>query len=489
MNSARELTQNLRIGFLTRVAYGSGDVACNIVYGMISSLLVLFYTDYAGVAAYLAGLVMLISRIFDGVSDIVMGYIVSKTHSRFGQSRPWMLRMAIPYAVGAVLLFTIPQTSSTVLQFTYMFITYNFVTTVCYTAINLPYGSLSVMMTRDQHEREMLSIFRMSMSPVGRIIAVACTPPLVKLLGDNQAAWVKAMIVWGVLAILLLLFCFSRCEETVNFEARAQQDGVPLVRHLILLAKNPYFWAVLILWALQGTLQTVTGTVMPFYCKYIYHNDSWMYSTLYTVETVTIILTVMVCPFLRRWLSKSRAILAGSLLVIASHLIFLVYPESFSWCMFTTILRGIGQAPLSAFIFSMIGDVVEYGQWKTHIRQESYIFSGGSVGAKLGMGAAQAAITGIMTAAGYISSAGAAIVQPQSAIASIRYIYVFAPILLMAVAAVICALYRLDAMYPSIVKELSEREARGEMQRWFGCFVRMPALHPLSALQRLLSRL
>lgn len=130
-------TKETKIGFLTRVAYGSGDVACNIVYGMISTLLVLFYTDYAGVPAYLAGLVMLISRIFDGVSDVVMGYIVSRTHSRFGQSRPWIIRMALPYAIGAVLLFTIPQTNSTVIQFLYIFITYNFVTTICYTAINV----------------------------------------------------------------------------------------------------------------------------------------------------------------------------------------------------------------------------------------------------------------------------------------------------------------------------------------------------------------
>ena len=452
-----------KIGFLTRAAYGSGDVACNIVYGMISSLLVLFYTDYAGVAAYLAGLVMLVSRIFDGISDIIMGWIVSRTHSKYGQSRPWILRMALPYSVGAVLLFCIPSTHSTALQFAYMFITYNFVTTVCYTAINLPYGSLSVMMTRNQHEREMLSIFRMAMSPVGRIIAVALTPPLVKMLGDNQGAWIKTMILWGILAALLLVFCFSRCEEKVQIEARKTQDNTPLIKHLQLLAKNPYFWSVLILWALQGTLQTVTGTIMPYYCKYIYMNDSWMYSTLYTAETVTIIIVVMICPFLRKWMSKSRAILVGSLLVIASHLIFMLNPDSYQWCMFTTILRGIGQAPLSAFIFSMIGDVVEYGQWKNHIRQESYIFSGGSVGAKLGMGMAQAIITGILTMAGYVSSTGAAVTQPESAITCIRYIYIFAPILLMVVAILVCACYRVDQMYPSIMKELQEREARGEM--------------------------
>ena len=168
-------------------------------------------------------------------------------------------------------------------------------------------------------------------------------------------------------------------------------------------------------------------------------------------------------PLLRRWLSKSRAILAGSALVIVSHLIFMLNPDSFQWCMLTTVLRGIGQAPLSSFIFSMIGDVVEYGQWKNHIRQESYIFSGGSVGAKLGMGMAQAAITGILTMAGYVSSTGAAVTQPASAIACIRYIYIFAPIILMVLAILVCAFYRVDKMYPSIMKELQEREARGEM--------------------------
>lgn len=463
MKQATMVESKERIGFLTRVAYGSGDVACNIVYGMISTLLVMFYTDYAGVPAYLAGLVMLISRIFDGVSDVAMGYVVSKTHSRFGQSRPWIIRMALPYAIGAVLLFAIPQTNSALVQFLYMFITYNFVTTVCYTAINLPYGSLSVMMTRDGHEREMLSVFRMAMSPVGRIIAVTFTLPLVQYLGNDQAAWIKAMALWSVLAVILLVFCFVRCKENVHIEAREKQSDIPLLTHLKVLVKNRYFWAVLILWALQGTLQTVTGTILPYYCKYIYHNDSWMYSTLYLAETVTIIVVVMICPFLRRWLSKSKSILIGAVLCVVAQLLFMANPYRFEWCMFTTILRGIGQAPLSAFIFSMIGDVVEYGQWKTHIRQESFIFSGGSVGAKVGMGVAQAAITGIMTMCGYISSTGADVVQPQMAIDSIRYIYIFAPIILMVLAIVVCALYRLDKMYPSIMKDLEEREAQGTL--------------------------
>ena len=200
-----------------RIFHG-GDVACNVVYGVIATLLTLFYTDYAGVSVATVGLVMLISRFFDGGSDVVMGFIVDRTHSKWGQSRPWILWMSLPYALSAILLFSVPHTNATI-QFLYIFVTYNFCTTVCYTAINLPYGSLSAMMTRDSKERDLLSVFRMGMSPMGRIIAVTCTMPLIKLFGDDQAAWIKVMSIWAAIAFLLLITCFVKCEETVHIAA------------------------------------------------------------------------------------------------------------------------------------------------------------------------------------------------------------------------------------------------------------------------------
>ena len=165
---------HLNVG--TRLAYGCGDTACNIVFGMISTLLTLFYTDYAGVSVVTVGMVMLISRVFDGTSDVIMGFIVSRTNSKWGKARPWIIWMAVPYCISAIALFAVPQTSDS-LQFWYIFITYNLCTTVLYTAINVPYGTLSTMMTRSSHERDLLSIFRMSMAPLGRIIAVTFTMP------------------------------------------------------------------------------------------------------------------------------------------------------------------------------------------------------------------------------------------------------------------------------------------------------------------------
>ena len=122
-----------KLSVSTGLCYAGGDVGCNIVFGMIGTLLTLFYTDYVGISAATVGLVMLLSRCFDGFSDLVMGVIVERTNSKWGKSRPWLLWMSIPFALSAVLLFTVPRTTG-MLQFLYLFVTYNFCTTICYTA-------------------------------------------------------------------------------------------------------------------------------------------------------------------------------------------------------------------------------------------------------------------------------------------------------------------------------------------------------------------
>lgn len=125
------------------------------------------------------------------------------------------------------------------------------------------------------------------------------------------------------------------------------------------------------------------------------------------------------------------------------------------------IVRAIGLAPLNAGVFGMIGDVVEYGQWKTHLRQESMIFAGGSIGTKVGSGVASAAMTGFLAAAGYVSSAGGTAVQPQAALDMIVNIYKYGPMIVAGAAVVTLSLYHLDKQYSSIMEELTRREAAG----------------------------
>lgn len=458
MDEKLEKSGFVKIPWISRIAYGCADTSCNIVYGMINTLLTLFYTDYAGIPFATVGLVMLVSRFFDGSSDVIMGIIVNKTKSRWGKSRPWLLWMSVPYVITSVALFTVPQTSLTI-QFWYIFVTYNLCTTICYTALNVPLGSLSTMMTRSSHERDMLSVVRMALAPIGRLISVTFSMPVVKLFGNDRSAWVKAMTMWCVIAFILLIFSFSKCKENVKIPEKVEKTKVGFKKNFGALVKNPYFWATLILWSITCIHATLVGTDMPYYCKYIFGNSTWMYSTLYLAENLTLIGGAILCPLLLKRFNKRDLSLAGCILAVAAQVAFMANTQSFEWALFITILRGIGQAPLTALVFSMMGDVIEYGYWKFNIRQDSLVFGGGSLGFKIGTGLTSALISMLLTNAGYISSSAGGAVQPQAAKDMIMTIYKFGPIVIWGVAVVVLLFYKLDKIYPKIVKELAERES------------------------------
>lgn len=453
---------NGRLPWKVRIAYGSGDAAQNVVYGMISTLLTIFYTDYVGVSMATVGLVMLLSRFFDGTSDVIMGFIIEKTKSKWGKCRPWVLWMAVPYAITSIALFTVPQTNAT-LQFWYIFVTYNLCTTIVFTAVNVPYGALSTRMTRSSSERDVLSTVRLVLARCGQIITVMSTMPLVKLFGNTQMAWVKAITIWSVAAVALLIFCFTKCEEKVQVEQQVKVKKVPLGISLKALVTNQYFWATLILWAMTCVHTQAIGTILPYYCKYIFGNDDWMYSVLYVAEIGTMVVAAMFCPMMLKKMSKRNLTMCGAVLTIASQVLFLLNPTSFGWVIITTMLRAIGIAPLNAIVFGMIGDAVEFGQWKTHIRQESLIFACGSMGFKVGTGIASAIISTLLSASGYISSNAGGVTQPDEALSMIRNIYAFAPMIIWGIVVAVLLFYKLDKKYNTIIGELAEREARGEM--------------------------
>lgn len=184
---------------------------------------------------------------------------------------------------------------------------------------------------------------------------------------------------------------------------------------------------------------------------------------LYLAEAGTLVIGAMICPFLLKKFGKRDLSLAGAIIAVVAHAAFILNPGSFGWALGTSIVRSLGEAPLTAVVFGMMGDVIEFGQWKTHIRQEALIFGGGSLGFKIGTGITSAVITSLLDKAGYISTTGVAVVQPDSAVSMIKNIYIWGPILVWGVAVIALILYRLDKKYDSIMAELSEREAKGMM--------------------------
>lgn len=454
---------NVKLSLKEKISYAGGDTACNIVFGLTTTLLTLFYTDYMGISPAVIGMIMLISRIFDGGSDIVMGILTERIHSKYGKARAWILWMAVPYAISGTALFLVPAQASDFVKTIYIFITYNLVTTVVYTALNLPYGTLVSLLTRDQEERAVTNVLRMAFSPIGRIMTTSFTLPLVSFFGDDQKAWILTSGIFCVIAMVLLFVCFVNTKERVQIKA-AEKMKVSVKDSLLALIHNKYWLMSLGLWGILSVYSTVIGVDLAYYCKYILHNQDFT-GTIYAAEQGVMIVGILTLPALIPKFGKRNLALAGSGIVVLGQIIFMIQPASYFLAVLTAAIKGIGEAPLFGVIFSFIADSVEYGQWKTHIRQEGMIFSAASVGSKVGAGLSSAAVGAILAAVGYVSSDGngAQIVQPVEAISAISNIYIWAPILIWGTAAIVLFFYRLDQQYDQIMEELTEREKRGEL--------------------------
>lgn len=271
------------------------------------------------------------------------------------------------------------------------------------------------------------------------------------------------MALWAIIAFILLVICFFKCEEKVEIEAKKNQKKVSAKKAFQALVCNQYFWAVVILWTMQNGIYCITGTILPYYCKYVFHNDTWMYSVLYLTETLLIVAVTFLSPFLLKKFGKRNMSLAGIIFALAGQILFCFHPDRFSWMVMSCVIRAIGLAPLNSVVFGFLGDVVEFGQWKTHLRQESLIFAGSSVGMKLGAGVTSAIITGLLSAAGYVSSVAGSVGQTKEAVKMIMNIYQYGPMIVWIIVIFTLFFYKLDKQYPQIMEELMEREARGEL--------------------------
>ena len=140
-------TKTNRLSWKETISFSGGELGTNLLFAVTSAYLLVYYTNYAHVNAAIVGTIMLISKFFDAVSDIMMGHIEEKFAKPGAKARPWIKRMVIPYALSAIILFAVPNFTSTVAQAIYVFITYNLFCTI-YTMIVIPYNSLQALITQ-----------------------------------------------------------------------------------------------------------------------------------------------------------------------------------------------------------------------------------------------------------------------------------------------------------------------------------------------------
>lgn len=443
---------------LERFSYGCGDFGCNIIYTAMSVYLMFYYTDYAGVSSAAVGVIMLISRVFDGVSDIIMGVIVDRTKSRFGKARPWLLRMCIPFAVSGVLLFSVPTGWSSGAKLVYVFVTYNLVSTVVYTAINVPYSALNALMTQDPYERSVLSIFRNLLATAGTLTINTFTLPLVELFGNTASAWTKAFVVLGAVSVAAFLINFFGTKERVR---PAVKDGeakdVPFATGVKALFQNKYWIMMTGMLALFFLMYSVNGGATVFYAKDIL-GDKNLVTTINGIFNVVQIVSMFFIAMLVKRFGKRNVFALGLVFDIVGMLVLNYSGGAMNLIVVSSVIRGIGNACGGATMWAMVSDTIDYGEWKTGYRTEGLVNSACSFGYKIGNGIGSALLGLILEIGGYV---GEAAVQTAEALFSIEVCFVWIPIVVYVCGLIIMKFWHLDKEFSGILADLEKRKMEG----------------------------
>ncbi len=440
------------VPLMERIGYGCGDLASNFIWQAMSIFIVYYYTDVIGVAAGIIGSIMLFSRVFDGVSDIAMGYVIDKTTSRHGKARPWLLWLAVPFAISAVLLFAVPDVSP-FWQTVYIAVTYNLVCLV-YTGLNVPYGTLNSLITQDQYQRSLLNVFRMSLALIGVLLVSNLTLPVATLFGGGQAGWIVTFAIFGAIGTGLFLFTFKSTRERVQpADEKRRQAPVPLKQSLRTLGKNRY-WALATLFILITYIfNALNSGAVVYYAQYLL-DDTWLVGVITTAYIVFILAGMaFVAPITKRY-GKRNAIIVGELITLVGYGVMLIDLGNVYLIVAGTVIRGLGKAPINGSMFALLGDTIEYGEWKTGIRNEGMVYSGGSMGIKIGSGLGTALLGWILAFGGYVGGGGE---QSDTALLAIQTLFVYLPMGLCALMIVLMLFYDLDKRYPAIVADLAAK--------------------------------
>jgi len=454
---------NTKLGWNDRIGYGIGNFGMAWVNGMMSAFLMKYLTDVSLVDAGVVSFIIAISKLLDGISDLIMGRIVDSTHSKLGKARVWLLRMCIPMAIATVLLFSIPATMTGMLKYVYVFIIYNLVNSVFYTSMAVPYNAIISLSTTDTNEHGMLGNIAMIFQTIANIaMNTFFMTMVVKFSGaaepymlEAQKGWTLATVVVGLIIILSAVICvLGTRERTVKAsEAGEKTDDIPTKEALKSLFTNKYWLLMILGMFVIFFIIVLYSAGAIFYCSDVL-GDYALYTPVNNALSIAQFAIMFITPFFMMKFGKHKTYMVG---LVATCLGFIgtgLAGTNLMLLIIFNVLKGIGLGASGGMAFGMVADTLEYGQWKDGIKPVGMGNAAISASQKLGLGLGQVALGAILSFGGYDGSLS---VQSESAKAAITFLYNWLPAIMIAVTFVIMLFYTLDKEMPRIHEELENR--------------------------------
>ena len=414
-----------------KLGYGSGDLAGNMVYAFLSSFVMLYLTNTVGLNPGIIGTLIMVSKLFDGVSDIFFGTLIDKTKSKLGKARPWMLYAYIGCAVTLVANFAIPASLGRTAQYAWFFIAYTMLNAVFFTANNIAYASLVTFCTRNSKERVEMGSFRFIFAFSTSLIIQSVTVQFVRALGNGASAWKTVAIIYAVIGLIvntLSVFSIKELPEEELAKDKDQEEKYSLIEAAKLLVSNKYYLMICGTYVCQQIYSAMLNMGI-YYMIYILKNED-LYSVFSWAINIPVIIAMCITPMLvERMKGLYRMNLAGYILGTAGRVGVIIagYMGSVPLMIAFTAVAALGMAPWQGDMGAVVASCSEY-TWLTkgkHI--DGTMYSCTSFGTKIGGGIGVALCGWLLDISGFVKTSA---VQPTSCINMLHVMYLWIPMLL-----------------------------------------------------------
>ncbi len=387
---------NKKIPMWQKITYGCGAGGGNVMSTLLATFLTAYYTDSAGIAAAAIGTMYIVCRILDGATDLIMGGIVDKTHTKIGKARPWVILSAPLMCIGIILILNVPQGLNHAIKLVYAYLTYIFLNCIVYTIFGVAHSALLACMTRDFKDRNTTSTVSSIINNLcGLVVGTAITGLQIKF------GWTVTSIILGITAGVLILIPGLLCKENaVEAEDVEHKDTLPIKEQLPAVLKNKYFWLALIIGVCTLLVNANAIAAQIYYCNVVLGEPMFM-AQLMSMGQLPGILILFVMPYFSNKFSKRSFMVCGGLVMLLGFVLVGFAGTNHGMLLAGTILRSIGIGPMFAGIYAFVADAADYGEWKFGIRCEGFMASSSSIGSKIGIGFGSAITTWILAAAGY----------------------------------------------------------------------------------------
>ncbi len=394
------------------LGYLLGPAGALLLNAVLATYLNVYYTDVLKLTHVWGGAFLvvfpIISKIIDAITNVVMGYIIDRTHTKEGKARPWLLLSAPLLTVTGILLFTVPSGSETV-QVIWVMVSYNLFYSFAYTIFNMSHNLMVPLSTRNITERGSLSVFNQiaTIMMSGILVALVFPMAVMPMIGVDQGKWIGLMSVLSILALPLTLLEYYFTKERVTLEERSAgiEKTVPFAQQLKAIFTDKYMLLIYAYFLIYTAGTSIKNISLVYFCNYVLgsYNDGITQTMLSVIGGIPMGIGIFAVWPLAKKFGKRNVTLAGFILYAIGGAICWAFPTNMVIMLVGQFIKNIGGLPCAYVFMALFADVLDHLEWKTGFRSDGVAMSVYNIIAVAMVGICTGVFNGLLGHAGYIA--------------------------------------------------------------------------------------